>query len=121
MFDLLGHSILKAAELAEEVLGKETRATRKRWIDEKILQLIDERRIYKNARDVEGKAQYKRLRNEVQRIYIKARNNWLEGKCKKEKTLFRVGKVDTAHRKSRQNFRERQINANIVKGKNGKA
>ena len=98
------HSILKAAE---KVLGKETRVARKPWIDKETLKLMDERRRYKNARDKQGKTQYKRLRNEVQRRCIKARNNWIKGKSKEVETLFKIGKVDAACRKIRENFRER--------------
>ena len=58
------HIILKAAE---KVLEKETRAARKLWIDKETLELIDERRRHKNGKDEQGKTQYKRLRNEVQR------------------------------------------------------
>ena len=45
----------------------------------------------------------------------------MEGKCKKVETLFRIGKVDAAHKKITQNFGERRVNANIVKDRNGKA
>ena len=46
------HSIRKAVE---EVLSKETSATRKPWIDGKTLELRGERRRYKNAKDKQGK------------------------------------------------------------------
>ena len=49
------HSILKAAE---EVLEKETKAARKPWIDKETLELMDERRRYKNVRDEQRKMQY---------------------------------------------------------------
>ena len=57
----------------------------------------------------------------MQRKCRKARNNWIEGKCKDVKTLFRTGKVDAAHRKIKENFGERGANANIDRDKNGKA
>ena len=51
----------------------------------------------------------------------KAQNDWIEGKCKEVESPFKVGKLDAAHRKIRENFRIRRINANIVRDENGKA
>ena len=85
------HSILKAIE---EVSGKGTRAARKPWIDQKTLKLMNEKRKHKNAKDTQGKTQYKRLRNEVQRRCTKARNNWIKEKCKVLKTILKIGKID---------------------------
>ena len=48
------------------------------------------------------------------------RNDWIDGKCKEFKKLFRIWNVDAAHRKIREHFRERRINANIVRDKSGK-
>ena len=62
-----------------------------------------------------------RLRYEVQRRCRKARNIWIEGECKEAESLFKIGKVDAARKKIRENFKERLINANIVRGGNGKA
>ena len=81
---------------------------------------MDERRRYKHARDEQGKSQCKRLRIEVQRRCRKARNNWIEGKCKEVESLFKIGKVDAARRKIRETFKERRNNANIVRDENGK-
>ena len=75
---------------------------------------MDKRRRYIHARDEQGKTQYKRLRNKVQRRCRKAWN-WIEGKCEEVESLFKIEKVDAAHRKIRENFRERRINANIVR------
>ena len=61
---------------------------------------MDENRRYKDARDDQGKTQFKRLRNEMQRRCRKARNNWIEEKCKEVESLFKIGKVDAAHREN---------------------
>ena len=55
----------------------------------------------------------------MQRRCRKQRNYWIERKCKEVEKLFRLGKVDAAHREIRENFRERQINANIVRDESG--
>ena len=57
----------------------------------------------------------------MQRIWRKARNNWIEGKCKEVESLCKIQKVDAVHRKIRKNVQERRIHANIVKDINGKA
>ena len=82
---------------------------------------MDERKRYQNARDEQRKTHCERLRNKVQRRCKKARNNWIERKCKEVETLFRIGKVDAPYRKIRENFRKRRINANKVRYENGKA
>ena len=56
----------------------------------------------------------------MQRRCRKARNNWVEGKCKVE-TLFRIGKVNAAHRIMRENLSKRRIDANIVRDEDGKS
>ena len=52
---------------------------------------------------------------------IKALKNWIDGKCKEVESLFRIGKVDTAHRKIKENFGEKRVNANKYRDKNGTA
>ena len=98
------HSILKTTE---EVLEKETIAARKQWIDKDTLELMYERRRYKNAGGVQGKTQYKRLRNEVQRRFRKARSNWIERKCKEVESLFKTGKVDAAPQEKQRKLQEK--------------
>ena len=53
---------------------------------------MDTRRKHKNARDEQGKTQYKRLKKEVQIKGRKARNNWMERKFKEVEMLFRMEK-----------------------------
>ena len=63
---------------------------------------MDERKKYKNAKDKQGKTQYKKLTNKVQRRCRKARNNWIEGTFKEIEKLFRIDKVNAAHKKTKQ-------------------
>ena len=102
------HSILKAAE---EVLGKETEADRKKWIGKATLELMDERRRYKNGRYEQEETQYKRLKNEVQRRCSKARNNWIEGKCK-EVECYLILYIRRSRRISQKNHRKFQGKTN---------
>ena len=90
-------------------------------MDGKTLELMDKWKRYKNAKDEQQKVQYKKLRNEVQRRCRKTQNKWIDGKYKEEETLFRIWKVNVAHRKIKENLTERRDNANIVRDKNGKA
>lgn len=68
-------------EAAEEQVGKKRRFSRNPWISQPILNLIDERRKYKNAANEEGERQYKRLRNETDRKCKIPKQKWLADKC----------------------------------------
>ena len=82
---------------AEDILETKTRAAKKLLMDWKILKLMYEEIKYKNAKDKQVIMQYV------------------------IETLLRTGKVDAAHRESKDNFRERPTDATIVRDKNGKA
>ena len=82
---------------------------------------MNERRKHKNAEDEQGKMQYKRFKNNIQKRCKKVRNKWIEGKCNGAETLLRIGNVDAIHREVKGNFGKRRVNANIVRNKNGKA
>ena len=56
----------------------------------------------------------------MQRRCSKAPNNWMDGKCEEVETRFRIGKVEVAHRKTKESFWQRRIDVNIVCNKNGR-
>ncbi|XP_068084785.1 craniofacial development protein 2-like [Anabrus simplex] len=53
----------EVSRAAEEMLGRKKISTKNQWITQEILDLIDERRKYKNARNEEGRRGYRRLKN----------------------------------------------------------
>ncbi|XP_049829376.1 craniofacial development protein 2-like [Schistocerca gregaria] len=72
----------EVVKAAEDQVGKKTKASRNPWVTEEILNLIDERRKYKNAVNEAGKKEYRRLKNEIDRKCKMAKQGWLEDKCK---------------------------------------
>lgn len=49
----------EVVKATEEQIRKKTRSNRNPWISQEILNLIDERRKYKNAANEEGEREYK--------------------------------------------------------------
>ncbi|XP_049776112.1 uncharacterized protein LOC126163201 [Schistocerca cancellata] len=119
----------EVVKAAEDQVGKKTRASRNLWVTEEILNLIDERRKYKNAVNEAGKKEYKRLKNEIDRKCKMAKQGWLEDKCKDVEAYLTRGKIDTAYRKIKETFGDKRntcINfkssdGNPVLSKEGKA
>lgn len=104
---------------AEEQIGKKTRSSRNPWISQEILNLIDERRKYKNAANDEGVRQYKRLRNEIDGKCKTAKQKSLEDKCKNIETYITRGKIDTAYRKIKETFGEKKSNCMNIESSDG--
>lgn len=52
---------------AKEVLGTQKKESKKPWMTDEIVKLINERRSYKIQINTQEQQQYKRIRNEVQR------------------------------------------------------
>ena len=66
---------------AEEVLGIREKEARKPWITEEIIELINERRKYKNQINIESQQNYKRIRNVIQRKAKESKEKWLDNQC----------------------------------------
>ena len=62
-------------EAAREVLGRRKCDKKNPWITDEVLDLIEERRKYKNANTEEGQACYKRIKNEICRNARKAKES----------------------------------------------
>jgi len=52
---------------AEEVTGSQKKDARKPWMTDEIVELINERRRYKNQNDTQKQQHYIQIRNDVQR------------------------------------------------------
>ncbi|XP_049779702.1 uncharacterized protein LOC126176585 [Schistocerca cancellata] len=109
----------EVVKAAEDQVGKKTRANRNPWVTEEILNLIDERRKYKNAVNEAGKKEYKRFKNEIDRKCKTAKQGWLEDKCKDVEAYLTRGKIDTAYRKIKETFGEKRTTRMNIKSSDG--
>ncbi|CAI6343800.1 unnamed protein product [Macrosiphum euphorbiae] len=66
---------------AEEVLGSREKEARKPWITEEIIELINERRKYKNQNNIDSQQNYKHIRNIIQRKAKEAKKKGLDNQC----------------------------------------
>lgn len=67
---------------AREVIGSQRKEAKKPWMTNEIIELINEKRKYKNQNNIQAQQIYKRIRNEIQRKIKKAKEEWLDGQCK---------------------------------------
>ena len=108
------------SKAADEKVGRKTRTGRKPWITEEILGLIDERRKHTNSKDEEGKVEYKRLKNEVNRKCKEAKERWLHNKCRTVELCMAKGKVDAAYRKVKEITTDKKSMCANIKSSDGK-
>ena len=106
-------------EAAKEVLGKRKAAKKKEWITDEVLQLIEERRKYKNAKTEGGQKCYKRIRNEICRKARKAREGWVKKITEGVQNNLKQGKVEAAYNIVKKHFKERSARCNTIRDKNG--
>ena len=104
---------------AEENIGKIKRIARKKWMKKEILEMIDERRKYKNSKCRKGKQKYRQLRNKIKRECKKAKEEWIKEKGDEIETLVKKGQIDLAYRKVRVEFGKGRKKANNITNKNG--
>ena len=64
---------------ADEIIGKLRKKQRNAWISNGTIHLAADKRETRKRGDI---TEYKRLRNEVQRLIGRDKNNWLEKECK---------------------------------------
>ncbi|KAI5728729.1 hypothetical protein M8J77_020289 [Diaphorina citri] len=114
--------VLKKAmnDAANEILGSMKNSPRKQWIDEKVIELIEERRKYKNAIDIEGKIKYKQLRNAVNREAKRAKETWLRALHQEIEQNLKEGKMEKAYGLINKYFKQKKMNGNTIKDENGR-
>ena len=64
---------------ADEILGKLRHKRSNAWISNETIHLAADKREARKRGDM---TEYKRLRNEVQRLIRRDKNSWLENECK---------------------------------------
>uniref|UniRef100_A0A8D9A4P5 Craniofacial development protein 2 n=1 Tax=Cacopsylla melanoneura TaxID=428564 RepID=A0A8D9A4P5_9HEMI len=75
---------------AEEVFGKEQLIAKQKWMTKELLELMEERKKYKNSMDDDGKRKYKELRRIVQMKCREKREEFINKECEEAETLERV-------------------------------
>ena len=80
-------------DIAEEICGKEHTKKKQKWMNAHILNLMEERRKFKNLHTEEGQRKYKELKQMVQKLCREAKDEYFNKKCKEIEVL------DKAHSK----------------------
>ncbi len=113
---VLKESIIQAAK---SKIGVEKRKRKKPWMKEEILQLMEERRKYKQARDEEGKRKYRALRNEIRRECKKAKEEWINKRCEEIEERIKTGRADQAYSRVKRYFGIRRKKTSNLKDEKG--
>lgn len=86
-----------------------------------LIQLIENRRKYKNATDEQGKAEYRRLRNLVNREARKAKERYLERICKEVEENMQIERTDKAYRTANKFFnKHKKTTSGTIEDKEGR-
>jgi hypothetical protein len=88
-------------------------------MNEEILEMINERRKYKNATDQRGKEKYGKLKNAINRECKKSKEVFLNNICQDIDEALKVGLMDKAYGIVRTFFKERKVKITSIKEANG--
>ena len=114
-------SLKEAMEAAaRNSLGYQTNKKKNPWITKEILGLIDERRSLKGKRNNENyNRRYKQLNNQIRREAIRAKEQWLEKRCKQIEALSTQGKIQQMYKNVNEfnKSENRSISSNAIKSK----
>lgn len=104
---------------ADTHLGKMEKKVEKGWMTSELKELIEERRKYKEGNTDLEKKKYNRIRNEVNRMGIKKKEEWIENLCVNVDQNFQKGNTFKAFNLIKKEFGIRKVNNNNLLGKNG--
>lgn len=107
-------------EAASETLGTLRNAPRKPWITEYVVELIEERRKYTNAKTIEDKIRYRHWKNVVNREAKRAKEKWLGELHEEIEEDLRKGNMEKAYSLINKYFGQRKMKVNTVEDENGK-
>lgn len=103
----------------EKVLGKKINKNKKPWITAEIINLMDQRRKYKNISTEQGQQKYRQLRNRIQRECKKAKEDFMTNKCAEIQRDITEGRSDKAYRNIKSMFRTTKPKNHGIMNKNG--
>ncbi|KAL4083913.1 hypothetical protein QTP88_029229 [Uroleucon formosanum] len=109
-----------ATTAAETKLGTEKNTPIRPWITNKIVDLIEERRKYKNGKNDEDKRKYKVYRNMIIRESKKAKEEWLNDKCSSVDDCLSKGMGDKAYKLMKRFFSDYRNRSTFLKNSDGK-
>lgn len=79
-----------------------SRKPKKPWVTDEMINMIDERRKWKNSKTESGRRKYRQLNNEVRRETQKARESWWNNQCNELQELEKKGRSDLTYNKIKQ-------------------
>jgi len=104
---------------ADEVFGKSKETKRKEWINEEILEMINEKGRYKNATDQRGMEINRKLKNAINREFKKSKDVFLNNFCQYIYETLKLGLVDKAYGMIKKCYKKRNVKTASIKEANG--
>jgi len=104
---------------AKNVIGNYKRKSRKPWITEEILNIMEERSQLKNSKKEENQIKYKQLRNEINRKCKEAKEKWIRSQCEDIEQEIRKGKTAMAYKKVKHYFGHNKIPSKVLRDEHG--
>lgn len=105
---------------AETKLGTEKNTPIRPWITNKIVDLIEERRKYKNGKNDEDKRKYIVYRNMIIRESKKVKEEWLNDKCSSVDDFLSKGMGDKAYKIIKRFFSDYRNRSTFLKNGDGR-
>ena len=105
-------------EAAEDTCGKQVPTKRRHWMTTDILDKMEERRLCKNDTTETGQRKYRQLRQEVQRLCRRAKNEFTNNKCSEIEKLEATHNP-LLHKKIKEMLPKKYINTQPIKDKHG--
>lgn len=78
-------------ESTDSVTGRKGKENRKEWISQEVVDMINERRKYKNSNNEEDEKKYKIIRNKIIRKVKQDKKKYLLGICEDINSSMEVG------------------------------
>lgn len=103
-------------ETAHKIIGIKENKKKKTWMTEDILELMNERKKYKNIDVIRYKEMDKKIKKEI----IKAKEVWLSTKCKEIETLQKTHNTKEIHKKVKEMTGKRMVRTGCIMNKQGK-
>ena len=103
-------------EPANEMVPKQERRGRQKWMTNRILDMMEERRINKET----NPQRYEELNLEIRQACDMAKENWIDDQCKEVEELERQNKIESMHRKIKEVVgKKRLARGNVIKNREG--
>ncbi|KAE9522192.1 hypothetical protein AGLY_017452 [Aphis glycines] len=103
-----------------KTLGHKNNTAKRNWITAEVVNLIEERRKYKNLNRTEGQKRYRSLRNLIIRKSKEAKEKYLEVNCRDIESLMKTGRREEAYKMVKKFFGQYKPRAGGIEDNNGK-